>query len=247
MIVTLEAPALAAGDERGERAVRALERAFPDARLVGEVGEHKGRSTLTSRESDRESWLRTAAGEGKIPMVSTYDPDPLLFYADNHTIAFPSGEAILLGAVCHYPKTEETVARSSEALSGLGTALGAYWGVATPFAAAAKIGTQVRPPGSDRRPPPGLPQLSPIGDLAGPAVPQKLGWLNYWSAETAQLLGFPDPARDAEWLSRAQKLENGAWLLSLTDEPLHLEETEHLAALIAAYARFRQVGRPDRG
>ena len=53
-----------------------------------------------------------------------------------------------------------------------------------------------------------------------PYTPYGLGWVCYWSKETAALLGFPDPARHAELLERARHLENGAWVVQLTDEPL---------------------------
>jgi hypothetical protein len=86
-----------------------------------------------------------------------------------------------------------------------------------------------------------------MADLVGPAIPQTLGWLNYWSAATVEWLGFPDASLDTEWLSRAQQLKNGAWLVSLTEEPLDLERAEHFDTLARAYARFPAVGRPIRG
>lgn len=53
-------------------------------------------------------------------------------------------------------------------------------------------------------------------------LPPRIGWCNYWSARTCELLGFPDPARDAELMLTSTKLANGAWLVRLTDTPLDL-------------------------
>jgi hypothetical protein len=78
--------------------------------------------------------------------------------------------------------------------------------------------------------------------LPAPGIPWFLGWLNYWSAATAQTLGFPDPTRDAELLSRARRTAAGGWVVQLTDAPLDLDDPAHLNSLLRAYARFPEIG-----
>jgi hypothetical protein len=74
------------------------------------------------------------------------------------------------------------------------------------------------------------------------AFPYYLGWLNYWSAAAARAIGFPDPARDAELLTRAQRTASGEWVVQLTDAPLDLDNPTHLDALKRAYERFPAIG-----
>ena len=76
-----------------------------------------------------------------------------------------------------------------------------------------------------------------------PEIPYDLGWLNYWSAAAAQALGFPQPARDAELLTRARHMDSGGWVIPLTDSPLDLDNPAHLDTLKRAYARFPEIGR----
>jgi Family of unknown function (DUF5953) len=55
-------------------------------------------------------------------------------------------------------------------------------------------------------------------------------------------IGFPEPARDAELLSRARRTTTGGWVVRLTDAPLDLDNPAHLDALKRAYERFLEVG-----
>ncbi|MFP2911114.1 DUF5953 family protein [Pyxidicoccus sp. 3LFB2] len=88
-----------------------------------------------------------------------------------------------------------------------------------------------------------LPRLGNRPDLLpGPQTPLQLGWLNYWSLETARWLGFPNATRDGEWLGRSTCTDSGAWVVTLTDTPLELERHEHVDTLVRAYTRFDQVG-----
>lgn len=75
-----------------------------------------------------------------------------------------------------------------------------------------------------------------------PLRPTRLGWLNYWSPDVCALLGFPDPAKDAELLARSYQTSAGAWLVKLTDDPFDITRSEHREAIIHAYQRFDQVG-----
>ena len=94
-------------------------------------------------------------------------------------------------------------------------------------------------------PPRGLPVLNLPKHLRSPEIPHYLGWLNYWSAATAQAIGFPDPARDAELLTRARHTPSGGWVVQLTDAPLDLDNPVHLDALKRAYERFPAIGGRD--
>ncbi|KFE68666.1 hypothetical protein DB31_7903 [Hyalangium minutum] len=91
-------------------------------------------------------------------------------------------------------------------------------------------------------PPRGLPALNLPKHLRSSEIPHYLGWLNYWSAATAQALGFPDPARDADLLSRARRTATGGWVVRLTETPLDLDNPAHLEALARAYERFPEIG-----
>jgi uncharacterized protein DUF5953 len=75
-------------------------------------------------------------------------------------------------------------------------------------------------------------------------VPFQIGWCNYWSAQTCELLGFPDQSRDADLLATSTPLANGAWLVRLTDTPLDLRLDEHITKLGEAYRRFPEIGTP---
>ncbi|KFE70712.1 hypothetical protein DB31_5754 [Hyalangium minutum] len=91
-------------------------------------------------------------------------------------------------------------------------------------------------------PPRGLPALKLPEKIRSPEIPHRLGWLNYWSAAAAQAIGFPDPSRDADLLSRARRTGAGGWVVRLTDTPLDLDNPSHLAALMRAYERFPEIG-----
>jgi len=76
-----------------------------------------------------------------------------------------------------------------------------------------------------------------------PLLPQRLGWLNYWSAEVAEHLGFPDPQKDADLLPLCRQLPSGHWVVQLTEDPLDLTRPDHVEAIVRAYWRFDKIGR----
>ncbi|HET6261131.1 MAG TPA: DUF5953 family protein [Chloroflexia bacterium] len=78
--------------------------------------------------------------------------------------------------------------------------------------------------------------------MRSPEIPHRLGWLSYWSAAAARAIGFPNPARDAELLSRSRRTATGGWVVRLTDAPLDLDNPAHLDALKRAYERFPEIG-----
>jgi hypothetical protein len=87
-----------------------------------------------------------------------------------------------------------------------------------------------------------LPGLKLFEHIRSPEIPYYLGWLNYWSPAAAEAIGFPDPTRDAELLSRSRRTATGGWVVQLTDAPLDLDNPAHLDALKRAYERFPEIG-----
>jgi hypothetical protein len=68
------------------------------------------------------------------------------------------------------------------------------------------------------------------------------GGTGAWSAAVARAIGFPDPERDAELLSRSRRTATGGWIVRLTQAPLELDDPAHLDALLWAYERFPAIG-----
>ena len=84
--------------------------------------------------------------------------------------------------------------------------------------------------------------LKPPEKIRSPEILYYLGWLNYWSDAAAEAIGFPDPARDADLISRSRRTATGGWVVQLTDTPLDLDNPAHLDALLRAYERFPEIG-----
>jgi hypothetical protein len=135
------------------------------------------------------------------------------------------------------------ITAAADVLEAVAEGTHAFWGHATPDGAAGDIAEQIAPtlegPPSPTR---GLPALKLFEHIRSPEIPYYLGWLNYWSAAAAQSIGFPDPARDAELLTRARRTPTGGWVVQLTDAPLDLDNPAHLDALKRAYERFPEIG-----
>ena len=243
MLITVESPGLTNGDNRAAIVAQEVEKEWGQAPLIYEVGESEGRSELINRASNRSAWLIANSAEGKIPMLSTDETDPLTLYGNNHDVEYSDGKKIQLATVCQFSAHEVKIKCAPKILGAIGISLNAYWGIANKFSTASKLGSQIIPVGVNRLPPNGLPALRVMDELAGPFVPQRLGWINYWSPEVVNLLGFPDNFTDACWMRFAEKLENGAWLVRLTDEPLDLNRKEHFEVLVQAYSRFCAIGR----
>jgi Family of unknown function (DUF5953) len=135
------------------------------------------------------------------------------------------------------------LAVAADVLQGVAEGAHSFWAQTTPESATLDIARQTSPVmGGPPHPPRGLPALKPSWQISSPEIPRYLGWLNYWSAAVAQAIGFPDPARDAEWLSRSRSTATGGWVVRLTDAPLNLDNPAHLAALLSAYERFPEIG-----
>ncbi|QAT86494.1 hypothetical protein EJ065_4952 [Corallococcus coralloides] len=141
------------------------------------------------------------------------------------------------------PLDAAVIAAAADVLGAAAEGIRALWGQATPDGAAGDIAYQTAPtregPPSPRR---GLPALKLFEHIRSPEIPYYLGWLNYWSAASARAIGFPDPARDTELLSRSRRTATGGWIVQLTEAPLDLDDPSHLEALKRAYERFPEIG-----
>jgi Family of unknown function (DUF5953) len=134
-------------------------------------------------------------------------------------------------------------AAAADVLESAGEAAGSYWAHVIPDNVASAIWDQTsHVVGGPSKTPRGLPMLKRPHELRSADIPRRLGWLNYWSAAAAQVIGFPDPARDAELLSRSRRTATGGWVVRLTETPLDLDNPAHLETLIRTYERFPEIG-----
>ena len=238
--LTVYAPSLVGEDNRTVAAVHGLERALIDLRLEWRVDERRRLAALPNRDA----WLAEAAMRGKFPMVCNEDERYHVMIAGHNRSAYVSpGGQPQLQVYAKLPLDAAVTAAAAEMLWGVAEGARAFWGHATPDAAALDIAYQTAPtlegPPSPRR---GLPALKLFEHIRSPEIPYFLGWLNYWSPAAARAIGFPDPARDAELLSRSRRTAAGGWVVQLTDTPLDLDNPAHLDALKRAYERFPKIG-----
>ncbi|MBE4752051.1 hypothetical protein G4177_28175 [Corallococcus sp. ZKHCc1 1396] len=240
LVLTVYTPALQADDGRTLAVVRGMERALPGLRLKWEVGEGGRPIELPQRDA----WLVEATARGKLPLLCNGDEShPVTVSGRGRSGRLSPGGQPQLHVQAELPLDATVIAAAGELLEHVGEGARAFWGHATPDAAALDIAYQIAPtlegPPSPRR---GLPALKLFEHIRSPEIPYYLGWLNYWSAPAAQAIGFPDPTRDAELLSRAWRTASGGWLVQLTDTPLDLDNPAHLDALLRAYERFPEIG-----
>jgi hypothetical protein len=240
--VTLYATALVPKDERPLALVHALEQAIPGLRLEWTLS-HEGELKPLPQ---RDTWLSQGRPDGPgFPLVCNGDGEDALvtLFGLGLPASQSPGRQPLLDVHADLPLNAVVIPTVMNVLEALGESSRAFWGHATPFDTTVEIARQVRDPvRKPGSPPRGLPALKLPEDLPAPEIPHRLGWLNYWSAGTARLLGFPDPSRDAELLSRARQTATGGWVVPLTDAPLTLDDPNHLEALLRAYERFPTIG-----
>ncbi|HTE17830.1 MAG TPA: DUF5953 family protein [Armatimonadota bacterium] len=238
--LTVYAPALVTNDARPLAVVRGMERALRGLRLKWEVG--KGGRPIELPQ--RDAWLVEATTRGKLPLLCNGDESyPVTVSGRGRSGRFGPGGQSLLDVHAELPLDAAVIATAGEMLERIAEGARAFWGHATPDAAALDIAYQTAPtlegPPSPRR---GLPALKLLEQIRAPEIPYFLGWLNYWSPAAAEAIGFPDPARDAELLSRSRRTATGGWVVQLTDAPLDLDNPAHLDALKRAYERFPEIG-----
>src|SRR6218665_750629 len=234
------APALV-GDDGGPLAVtHGLERALPNVRVEWKVSKEWRPIALPRRDA----WLAEAAARGEFPLLCNGDESyPVTLYGLETSARSASGGQPLLDVHAQIPLVEAVIAAAADVLEGIAEGAGALWGHATPLSAGAEIALQTsRPAHGPHRPPRGLPALTFPREIRSPEIPHRLGWLNYWSAAAARAIGFPDPPRDADLLTRARRTATGGWIVRFTDVPLDLDNSAHLDALLRTYERFPEIG-----
>ncbi|MDY7231888.1 DUF5953 family protein [Hyalangium rubrum] len=234
------APALVGNDSRPLAVVHRLERALPGLRLEWKVSQEGQPIALPQRDT----WLAEAVARGKFPLLCNGDESSPITLSG---LAIPASQAAggqpLLDVHADLPLDTTIRAAAADVLAEMAEGARAFWGRATPFSAAVEIARQTRDPvHKPGTPPRGLPALRFPEKIRSPAIPQYLGWLNYWSAAAAESIGFPDPSRDADLLSRARRTTTGGWVVQLTEAPLDLDNPAHLEALMWAYERFPKIG-----
>ncbi|QAT86496.1 hypothetical protein EJ065_4954 [Corallococcus coralloides] len=217
-----------------------MERALPGLRLDREVTEKRQLAILPQRDE----WLAKAAAQGKFPFVCNgNEAFPVMLSGLTTPASQAPGGQSLLDVHAKLPLDAAVITAATELLERVAEGARAFWGHATPDGAAVDIAYQTAPtregPPSPRR---GLPALKLFEHIRSPEIPYYLGWLNYWSAASARAIGFPDPARDTEWLSRSRRTATGGWIVQLTESPLDLDDPAHLEALKRAYERFPEIG-----
>ncbi|HYI01692.1 DUF5953 family protein [Hyalangium sp.] len=240
LLLTVYAPALVGDDKRTLAAVHGLERALPGLRLEWRVTEGRRLAALPQRDA----WLVEKIKDGGFPLVCNGDENyPVTVMGRGSSGLFSPGGQALFEVHAKLPLDAAVVAAATGMLERVAEGTRAFWGRATPDGAAVDIAYQTAPtlegPPSPRR---GLPALKLFEHIRSPEIPYYLGWLNYWSAAAAKAIGFPDPARDAELLTRARSTATGGWVVQLTDTPLDLDNPAHLSALLRAYERFPAIG-----
>ncbi|MCY1078007.1 DUF5953 family protein [Archangium lansingense] len=232
------APTLVSHDGRPLAVVHGMEHAVPGLRLGWTTSEKEDLIALP----DRDEWVASDRTDGGFPFLCNDD--------DNHVVTLTGWESP--AGPCDEPQFEvharlpvnaTVVAAAMGVLEVVAEGAHARWGHMTPFGAAGDIAEQTAPTlAGPPSPPRGLPALKLFQHIRAPEIPYYLGWLNYWSAAAARAIGFPDPARDADLLSRSRRTATGGWVVRLTDAPLDLDNPAHLDALKRAYDRFPEIG-----
>jgi hypothetical protein len=233
-------PALTGDDGRTLAVVRGMERARPGLRIGLMISDEGQLIPLP----DRDAFVARESRRGEMPPLRSTDDN---FRVSVTGWGIPAG--ISPGGRAQFefhlalPLSAEGSAAAAVLLEAVAENGCALWGHATPVSAALDIARQTKNlPGDVEPPPRGLPMIKSPGAMRSPEIPHRLGWLNFWSAAAARAIGFPEPARDAELLSRARRTPSGGWVVQLTDAPLELDNPTHLDALKRAYERFPEIG-----
>ncbi|MFL5347395.1 MAG: DUF5953 family protein [Hyalangium sp.] len=240
LILIVYAPALVGGDGRPATVVHGMERALPGLRLEWTISD-EGRFIPLAQ---RDVWIAEEKRDGGFPLLCNGDENNLVTIYGVKMLASeaPGGQA-QFEVHAEWPLEAAGIVEAADVLEEVAEGSRALWGHATPGSAALDIALQTSPTlEGPPCPPRGLPALKLSWDLRAPEIPHRLGWLNYWSAAAAQAIGFPDPSRDADLLSRARRTATGGWVVRLTDTPLALDNPAHLDALKRAYGRFPEIG-----
>ncbi|HEX8438890.1 DUF5953 family protein [Archangium sp.] len=233
-------PALVGKDGRTLDVVHGLEKALPGLRLEWRLSEG-GRPIALPQ---RDAWLVENIEDGGFPLVCNGDESyPVTVWGMGKSGLLSAGGQDQFEVHAKLPLGEPVITAAANVLEGMAEGARAFWGHASPYGYGSEVAQQFRrSPHGPERSPRGLPMLNLPEKLPAPEIPCFLGWLNYWSAAAAKAIGFPDPARDAELLSRARRTPLSGWVVQLTDAPLDYDNPAHLDALKRAYERFPEIG-----
>ena len=236
-------PALVGSDSRILAVVHGMERALPGLRLEWRVSKEGHPVPLPQRDA----WLMEARPDGGFPLVCNGDEShPITLFGLENPAGLSAGGRPLFDVHAELPLDTSVISVAEHLLENVAEGAQAMWGQATPFTARVEIARQTRHSLDEPyHHPRGLPPLKLSKELRSSEIPRELGWLNYWSAAAAYTIGFPDPARDADLLSRSRRTASGGWIVRLTEAPLDLDIPEHLDALLRAYERFPVIGGRD--
>lgn len=238
----VHAPALAGDNGRVLAIVHGMERALPGLHLTWKVSD----TGMPIALPKRDAWLAEVAPDkdGGFPLVCNGDESyPVTLTGWEKPAGLTSNGQPRFEVHAKLPLAPAVIAAAMDVLESVAEGARALWGHVTPKRAMREIAHQIiRPVYGPRFLPRGLPALKLSEDLRAPEIPHHLGWLNYWSAAAARSIGFPDPALDADLLSRARRTATGGWIVRLTEAPLDLDNPAHLDALLRAYERFPEIG-----
>jgi hypothetical protein len=238
--IIVYSPALMDGDSRPVAIVHGMERALPGLNLGWMISNEGQRIPLP----DRDAFVARERMDGGFPLLRNNDDDFRVTVTglESPAASSPGGQA-LFEVHAKLPLVPDGIAAAADVLEAVAEGTRAFWGHATPFSAGLDIARQTKNWAANPQPPPrGLPALKLPWDIPSPELPHRLGWLNYWSAAAARAIGFPDPARDADLLSRSRRTVTGGWVVRLTEAPLDLDIPAHMEALLRAYERFPRIG-----
>jgi hypothetical protein len=242
LILIAYAPALVGCEGRPLAIVHGMERALPDLRLGWTISDEGQLIPLPQRDT----WVVQGRPDGAgFSILCNGDEGSLVTLSGwERPAGISPGRQPQFEVHAGLPLSEAVIAAAVDVLEAVAEGARAFWGHATPDAAALDIALQTSPTlGGPPSPPRGLPALKLSEAFRSPDIPHRLGWLNYWSADAARAIGFPDLSRDADLLSRARRTATGGWVVRLTETPLDLDNPAHLDALLRAYERFPKIGR----
>jgi hypothetical protein len=237
------APALVGKDGRTLAVVHGMEEALPGLRLAWRIPD-SGRPIALPH---RNAWLAERTQNGGFPLLCNGDASyPVTVNGWENSALVSPGAQPQFNVHAKLPLDEPVIAAAAAMLEAVAEGARAFWGHASRYGYGSEVGDQFRRSAhGPELSPRGLPMLNLPEKLPAPEIPCFLGWVNYWSAAAAQAIGFPDPARDAELLTRARRTPSGGWVVKLTDAPLDYDNPAHLDALKRAYERFPKIGGRD--
>jgi hypothetical protein len=240
MSMIVYAPALAVNDGRPLAVVHGMERAVPGL-CIGLMISDEGQLIPLQ---DRDALVVRESRRGEFPNLRSIDDHfPVIVMGWGKPAGISPGGRAQFEFHVSVPLSADGIATAAALLEAVAEEARAYWGLVTPFNAGVDIARQTKNLPEKREPPPrGLPVIKSPSALRSPEIPHRFGWLNYWSDAGARTIGFPDPARDAELLSRSRRTATGGWVVQLTNAPLDLDNPAHLDTLKRAYERFPEIG-----